>query len=142
MYMQITARVDHDQATVKPAVVQKVSSNEEKKKHYRGAQQRPWDKYAAEIRDQNCRGSRVWLGTFDTTIEAAKTYDRAAFKLQGAKAILNFPLEAGKAEPVVKGGGMWVWGEMLAWVGKGKEKGSGFWIWVLGKRTGSGKMGV
>ncbi|KAM1455716.1 hypothetical protein ACFXTN_004763 [Malus domestica] len=98
--MQITAGVDHDQAAVKPAVAQKMSSNEEKK-HYRGAQQRPWDKYATEIRDQNCRGSRVWLGTFDTTIEAAKAYDRAAFKLRGAKPILNFPLEAGKAEPVV-----------------------------------------
>ncbi|KAE9459382.1 hypothetical protein C3L33_08710, partial [Rhododendron williamsianum] len=28
--------------------------------------------------------------------EAAKAYDRAAFKMRGSKAILNFPLEAGK----------------------------------------------
>lgn len=58
-------------------------------RQFKGVRRRKWGKVVCEMR--GAQGRRIWLGSFETEVEAARVYDEAARIFQGEKAWLNFP---------------------------------------------------
>ncbi|XP_004488106.1 ethylene-responsive transcription factor ERF017-like [Cicer arietinum] len=57
---------------------------------YRGVRKRKWGKWVSEIRLPNSR-QRIWLGSYDSAVKAARAFDAAMFCLRGSGAKFNFP---------------------------------------------------
>lgn len=94
----VILKLGNDDSEEKKNAVARNGPSEVRK--YRGVRRRPWGKFAAEIRDPARKGSRVWLGTYEMPEDAALAYDKAAFKMRGSRALLNFPHLIGTTEPI------------------------------------------
>jgi hypothetical protein len=86
--------LDNRRRNLRPATRPQQAANTHKKNPlgYRGIWRRPNGSFGSHINFfENGKSRQIYLGNFTTAIKAARAYDRAAKKYQGAFAILNFP---------------------------------------------------
>ncbi|KAI6679770.1 hypothetical protein NL676_033651 [Syzygium grande] len=57
---------------------------------FKGVRKREWGKWVSEIRFPNSR-QRLWLGSYDSPVKAARAFDAALFCIRGPTANFNFP---------------------------------------------------
>ncbi|XP_057850997.2 ethylene-responsive transcription factor 3 [Cryptomeria japonica] len=67
------------------------TSKKVKAEHYIGVRKKYYGGFGAEIEDSVIK-RRVWLGTYNTPVEAALAYDEASRLLRGPNAKTNFPI--------------------------------------------------
>jgi len=79
--------------------VEKTAAERSDSSLYRGVRKRKWGKYVSEIRLPNSR-QRIWLGSYDSAVKAARAFDAAMFCLRGSGAKFNFPNDP----PCIAGG--------------------------------------
>lgn len=75
---------------VKPSSSSGQQSDRNHEPKYKGVRKRKWGKWVSEIRLPNSR-ERIWLGSYDTPLKAARAFDAALYCLRGSGAKFNFP---------------------------------------------------
>nr|APQ47318.1 AP2/ERF domain-containing transcription factor [Vernicia montana]APQ47404.1 AP2/ERF domain-containing transcription factor [Vernicia fordii] len=76
---------------VKHSINEKSAAADERRdSKFKGVRKRKWGKWVSEIRLPNSR-DRIWLGSYDSAVKAARAFDAALFCLRGRTAKFNFP---------------------------------------------------